>query len=126
MSDDKSDKRAPDGTPHHRRTDLWPVIKANAGPLFLIASVFGSIFALGYQTFKATEFMTPETQEALKFVIETVNPEKMGDWRKRQAVQAAQVKATNDLSNRRWCMAQKLAAKENNVELMKCLNEKVE
>jgi|APSaa5957512535_1039671.scaffolds.fasta_scaffold95714_3 hypothetical protein len=125
MSDDEPDKRASVDTRPHRRTDLWPVIKANAAPILLILSIFTSIAVTAYRSNEVTDFMTPEMREALRFVVKTVNPEEMAGWRKRQAVQAAQVKATNDLSNRRWCMAQKLAGEADKVSLMECLNERV-
>lgn len=122
---EKTDEGATKERRPHRRTDLWPVIKANIAPIAIVLSLFGSIVGIGYATFQVTEFMTPEMREALKFVVETVNPEKMKDWAKRQTKSEAAVKATTDLSNRRWCMNKKLVAKVPEGELMECLNESV-
>lgn len=118
------EKRISESNRSHRRTDLWPVIKSNLAPIVLVLSLFGSIIGVGIAVVGVTEFLTSERQEAIKFVIETVNPEKMAEWRKRRAETKASVKATKDLSNRRWCMTQKLAAKADTVAMMACLNEK--
>lgn len=68
--------------------------------------------------------MTPEMRSSLEFVVKTINPSSISDWAKKRAENKAAVKATKDLSNRRWCFSQKVLAGADKVALAKCLNEK--